>query len=236
MDLSKNENRIPFEGMLLFFVLFFPAVYASGFPAMTATVEVIPFSITRELGRTLTYSLPSLILLWYLASDRSVSKISKFSSPSVFLKRLRKKDFFTFAVALPGLILINVSISTLLSIVSHAYSLPMPPGIGAPGNAPGWAVMVISSLGTGYLEESYFRYYLLSKLRRTLPGTMPRVFLSTFLFAICHMNNGPFAVLNAALAGLFLSMLFIRYRSLHGIAWAHAVHNMFVYTMGIFIL
>jgi len=255
MDLSKNENRenapglheplvrkieiphrIPFEGILLFFVLFFPAVYASGFSGITWP-ETIPFSIVRELGRTLTYSIPSLVLLWYLASDRSVSKISKFISPASweFKKNLRKKDFFIFAVGLPGLILINISISTLLSIASRAYGLPSPPRMEAPVNALGWAVMIISCLGTGYLEESYFRYYLLSKLRRTLPSPKVRVFLATFLFAICHIHNGPFAVLNAALAGIFLSALFIRYRSLHGIAWAHAVHNMFVYSMGAFI-
>jgi membrane protease YdiL (CAAX protease family) len=95
--------------------------------------------------------------------------------------------------------------------------------------------MVISSHGTGYLEESYFRYYLLAKLRRALPKPTARIFLSTFLFSICHMYEGPWAVLNAAMAGFFLSVLFIRYRSLHGVSWAHAAHNMFVYTMGIFL-
>ena len=232
MELSKNQNRLPFEGMLLFFVLFFPAIYASGFTGRFDAIEAIPFSIIRELGRTLTYSLPSLALLWYLASNRSMNLDLLSALKQV---KLRKKDFISFAVGLPGLIIINISISILLSIVSQAYGLPMPPRIGAPVNALGWIVMVFACLGTGYLEESYFRYYLLTKLRRTLPSPKVRVFLSTFLFAMCHMYEGPFAVLNAALAGIFLSVLFIRYRSLHGIAWAHAAHNMFVYSMGIFI-
>jgi len=232
MELSKKENRIPFEGMLLFFVLFFPAIYASGFSGGHDPVETVPFSIIRELGRTLTYSLPSLFLLWYLATDRNLN----IKPLLLFTKKtFRKKDFVSFAIGLPGLILINVSISILLSIVAQAYGLPLPPRIEAPVNALGWIVMVIACLGTGYLEESYFRYYLLTKLRRTLPSPRARVFLSTFLFAICHMYEGPWAVLNAALAGIFLSVLFVRYRSLHGIAWAHAAHNMFVYSMGIFI-
>jgi len=235
MKLSKNagslpnENNLPFEGILLFFVLFFPAIFAFGFAGRPVPVQTIPFSITRELSRTLVYSIPSLILIWYLVSGRNAFKISRF-----FPLKPRKKDVFTFAVGLPGLIFINISISTLLSIVAQAYGLPLPPRIEAPVNVLGWVVMIFACLGTGYLEESYFRYYLLVKLRRTLPGTKARIFLSTFLFAICHIYNGPWAVLNAAVAGVFLSVLLIRYRSFHGIAWAHAVHNMFVYTMGIF--
>ena len=230
------KNKIPFEGLLLFFVLFFPAIYASGFSERLEPVETIPFSTIRELARTLTYSLPSLVLLWYLVSDRGLAKNKSFFP---FINKnnhkcLRKKDFFTFAVCLPGLIIINISVSTLFSIISQAYGYALPPRIEAPGNALGWIAMVLSCLGTGYLEESYFRYYLLSKLRRTLPKPIVRVFLSAFLFSICHMYEGPWGVLNAALAGIFLSVLFLRYRSLHGIALAHAAHNMFVYTMGIF--
>jgi len=233
MELSKNENRSLFEGMLLFFVLFFPAIYVYGFSGKPGSIETIPFSTIRELGRTVTYSIPSLILLWYLALDRNLN-ISRFSVTNI--KNFRKKDFISFAIGLPGLIIINISISILLSIVSQAYGLPMPPRIEAPVNAWGWIVMFFACLGTGYLEESYFRYYLLTKPRRTLPSPVGRILLSTFLFSICHMYEGPWGVLNAALAGLFLSVLFIRYRSLHGIAWAHAAYNMFVYTMGIFII
>ena len=232
MELSKTENRIAFEGLLLFFVLFFPTIYTSGFSRIPDSVETIPFSIIRELGRTLTYSLPSLILLWYLASGKGELKSMGFSS--LKFRNLRKKDFLTFAVCLPCLIFINISIATLLFIVSQAYGLALPPRIEAPGNVLGWIVMAFYCFGTGYLEESYFRYYLLSKLRRTLPKPIVRIFLSAFLFSLCHMYEGPWGVLNAALAGILLSVLFIRYRSLHGIAWAHAVHNMFVYIMGVF--
>jgi membrane protease YdiL (CAAX protease family) len=61
-----------------------------------------------------------------------------------------------------------------------------------------------------------------------------RVLFSTVLFSLCHIYEGPWGILNAVLAGIFLSVLFNRYRSIHGIAWAHAAYNMFVYTIGIF--
>jgi len=54
------------------------------------------------------------------------------------------------------------------------------------------------------------------------------------LFSLCHVYEGPWGILNAVLAGIILSLLFIRFRSLHGIAWAHGAYNIFVYTMGNF--
>jgi membrane protease YdiL (CAAX protease family) len=94
--------------------------------------------------------------------------------------------------------------------------------------------MILSCLGTGYLEESYFRYYLLIKLEIPVPNAAMRAALSTALFSLCHMYEGPWGILNAVIAGLFLSALFVRFRSLHGVALAHAFYNMFVYVMGNF--
>ena len=94
--------------------------------------------------------------------------------------------------------------------------------------------MAISCILTGYLEESFFRFYLLQKLEVCGALVLPRIFFATLLFAYCHAYEGLWGVLNAVLAGLLLSVLFERYRSLHGIAIAHAFYNAFVYAMGIF--
>jgi membrane protease YdiL (CAAX protease family) len=102
----------------------------------------------------------------------------------------------------------------------------------APVSVFGWIVMVFSCLGTGYLEESYFRYYLLTKLEKQQPRALIRIIFSTILFSSCHIYEGPWGVINAMLAGFLLSWLFNRYRSLHGIAWAHGAYNIFVYFMG----
>ena len=231
MELSKGENnRFPLEGLILYFVLFFPGIYATGFSGEIEPIGTIPFSTVRELGRTLTYTIPSLALLWYLISDRKQMTFS-----SLIPKNLRKKVLFPFTIGLPGLILIGLGISLLISLFSQAQGPTPPPKVEAPGNIWGWIVMVFSCLGTGYLEESYFRYYLLTRLRRQLPEPAKRIILSTLLFSLCHIYEGPWGVLNALLAGILLSALFIRYRSLHGIAWAHGAYNIFVYAMGHFI-
>ena len=215
------------ELLILYFVLFFPRVFNSSFSDLTPLVESIPFSIARELSRTLTYTIPAIALIWYLISDKKGLSAIKTEKP-------QKQDILTFSVGLPGLILTGLCISFLVMLFSGNQGLTPPPKVEAPVNIPGWIVMVFSCLGTGYLEESYFRYYLLTTLEKSLPRASLRIIISTALFSFCHVYEGPWGIFNAVLAGLILSFLFIRYRSLHGIAWAHGAYNMFVYIMGSF--
>lgn len=237
MDLSKGRYpTISLEPLILYFVLFFPGIYASGFSfefsARVESPEAISFSALRELGRTITYTIPSLALLWYLILDKK--PISKEYLSLLNLKRFQKQAIISFAAGLPGLITIGLFISFLISLFIQAKGLPPPPKVEAPHNAWGWIIMVLSCIGTGYLEESYFRYYLLTKLTNLLLNPAKRVILSTFLFSLCHIYEGPWGILNALLAGILLSVLFVRYKSLHSIAWAHAGYNAFVYVMGNF--
>ena len=215
------------EPLILYFVLFFPGVYNLPFSGGMPLPEVIQFSIFRELGRTVTYTLPSLALLWYLISDRKGFQALAGEKP-------QKSDFFTLSAGLPGLILIGLGISFLVLHFPDYQGLTPPPRVEVPINAAGWIVMVFSCLGTGYLEESFFRYYLLNVLEKPVPNSIFRIILSTALFSLCHIYEGPWGILNAVLAGILLSVLFVRFRSLHGIAWAHGCYNIFVYIMAIF--
>ena len=214
------------EALILYFVLFFPGIYLSGLSLAAEAIDTIPFLTFRELGRTLTYTLPSIALIWYIIGKK---KLSAFIS-----RGFRKKDFIAFFAGFSGLVLISLSISFLVSFFLQYYDfIPAPPKIEAPVNPIGWTVLVFSCLCTGYLEESFFRYYLLTRYEKTIQTTT-RVILSTFLFSLCHIYEGPGGFINAVLAGILLSALFIRYKSLHGIAWAHCAYNVFVYVMGIF--
>ena len=215
------------EALILYFVLFFPRMTDASFSILIPMAETIPFSILRELSRSLTYTLPSLALIWYLLSSKKGFFALKTEKPQL-------RDLYSLAAGLPGLILIGLGISSLELLFQGYEGITLPPKVEAPVNTIGWIVMVISCLGTGYLEESYFRYYLLTTLEKLLPQAVFRVILSTVLFSLCHVYEGPWGILNAVLAGILLSLLFVRFRSLHGIALAHGAYNIFVYTMGNF--
>ena len=214
------------EALILYFVLFFPAIRAPS-PDLLAqgigAAGTIPFSAMALLGRTLTYTLPATALILYL--------ISRGGPQPVDIRRAApgKQDILPFAISLPCLIIIGMFIAFL---VSRFAGETAPPVIEGPHTFAGWAAVVLACLGTGYLEEIYFRHYLLTRLENIIPRTAVRVLFSTALFAFAHIHYGPWGLLNAAVAGLFLSVVFLRYRSLHGIALAHAGYNMFVFFMG----
>jgi membrane protease YdiL (CAAX protease family) len=208
-----------FESLILYFVLFFPGTLS---PWVEPLPGSISFSIAGELSRTLTYTLPSLALLWYLILGKT--------RPAAFAgEKPGKGDFYSFIIGFPALIAIGLVLSLLISLFAGASP---PPRIEPPASVPGWIVMFFSCIATGYLEESYFRFYLLKKmaaLSSGVPGMILRAALSTALFAICHIYEGPWGIANAILAGAALSALFERYKSLHGIALAHGAYNAFVY-------
>jgi membrane protease YdiL (CAAX protease family) len=129
----------------------------------------------------------------------------------------------------------------------------------APGEPAAWILMILSCFSTGYLEETYFRRYLLDRFLQPKPGTLaaktlspetrglaavagtlyaktgpiPGILVSTALFSLCHIYEGPWGVINAALAGSLLSLIYVHYGALHGLAWAHGLYNIFIYANGV---
>jgi len=223
-------------------VLFFPGILIR--PStdwLVQGIQAIPFSIYRELGHMLTYTLPSLALLLYLIyggegrqTNIHLDAAAELPGKKSFsgLKDIApgKQDIVPFVIGFPVLVITGLFIAFMIPLFTAAAA---PPRIEGPYNFIGWLIVILACLGTGYLEEIYFRYYLLSRLEKAVPRTAVRVIFSTALFALCHMHDGLWGVLNAAIAGLFLSALFLKFRSLHGIALAHAGYNMFVYFMGV---
>ena len=184
---------------------------------------MITFSVNRELARIFLYNIPSFALIWYLMLQKKNLRAWGLGFPG-------RKDFFSLLVTFPGLVLIGLAISLISPLFTD---LPPGPGIGAPENFAGWAVMLFACISTGYLEESFFRFYLLAIPGG--PGMKPGrlVFVSTLLFSLCHAYEGPWGILNAVLAGTFLAQVFLHHRSLHGIALAHGFYNAVVYALGV---
>jgi len=132
-----------------------------------------------------------------------------------------------FAIAFPGLIIIGV----LAALAARFFGIlpdTMPP---APEGAAAWAVTALTALTVGYLEEGYFRAYLLPRLEGAGIRAAEAVIAGTALFALCHAWEGPGGIINAALAGLFLSLLWMKFKSLHGLALAHALYNVAAYAV-----
>jgi membrane protease YdiL (CAAX protease family) len=207
------------EPFILYWVLFFriPAGSAPGEGA--AGANALEFSLAGEAARILLYTLPSLALVWYLLLKAKTLR-------AMGVKLPQKKDFAVASMAFLALTLIGVTIS----LVSAKFGETLLQSLG-PQTVTAWAVLVISCLSSAYLEESYFRFYLLSKKEEMGLGPHRAALFSTLLFSVCHIYEGPWGFLNAALSGVVLAYVFLRFRSLHGVAAAHALYNILAYVL-----
>jgi membrane protease YdiL (CAAX protease family) len=110
--------------------------------------------------------------------------------------------------------------------------LPAPPVLVRPSGLGGWLVLGVFCLGTGYLEEGYFRVYLETRLSAGGLTPLPRLAIACGLFTLCHLYQGPVGLCNAALAGLFLLLVYRKTGTLHGLALGHGCYNILVYAFG----
>ena len=205
------------EPLILYWVLFFRI--SAGVAEPGGPVE---FSLIKETARIIMYSIPSLALIWYL-----LLKVKSLRDWGITYPQ--KKDIVPALLAFPSLFLIGITVSLVSPFVD---GIPASPKFLPPQTAFSWIILVISCLSGAYLEESFFRFYLLSKRKELGLGPYRAILVSTLLFSLCHVYEGPWGFLNAALSGILLAYIFLRFRSLHGISIAHALYNILVYALG----
>lgn len=86
-------------------------------------------------------------------------------------------------------------------------------------------LILITSLIIGYFEELYFRVYLLTEFCGSPAGTAGIIGISSLLFALGHVYQGPVGILGTFLIGTFLAYRYLRRHSWHEIAVAHGLYN-----------
>ena len=213
----KSNMGIYFEVLILYIVLF-----VAGSVAQAG--GMISFSVTEELSRLFLYSIPSLALIWYL-----LLKVKRLKKWGIDLPG--KKDLFAGLISLPSLLLIGFAIAF---VTSQFGGTPVEEGPDLPSSVPGWIILFVSCISTGYLEESFFRFYILSRREELKLSVTSALLFSTMAFSACHIYEGPWGFLNSFLAGILLCFIFLRYKSLHGIAIAHGLYNFIAYALGAF--
>jgi len=202
------------ETLILYAVLFL----AGGGYLPAGQKALTDFSLTAEFARIFLYNAPSLALIWYLLAKAKPLKDLDIHPG--------KRDLLPGFLALPGLLIIGFIIAFLSNYIDKTSAQIL---FFSPSTAAGWIVLSISCLSSGYLEESFFRFYLLSRREELKLGSASALVLSTALFSICHIYEGPWGFLNSVLSGTLLCFLFLRYKSLHGIAITHGLYNITAY-------
>ncbi|MCL2765029.1 MAG: CPBP family intramembrane metalloprotease [Treponema sp.] len=200
------------ESAILYILLFF-----SG-PAARFAGGTAGFSAAAEILKLFFHLIPSLALIWYI--------LFKTWKLEYRIIRPGKKDIVSGLIALPCLLLTGFAITFVSAYFTGASAQAV---FYSPVSAADWIVLCFVCIFAAYLEESFFRFYLLSRRQELNLNASSALVLSVALFSICHINEGPWGFLNAALCGTILGFIFLRYNSLHGIAVAHALYNITVY-------
>ena len=207
------------EAFLLYLIIFFSQSLLGELTAK-GNIETIAFSIPMLIFSILIYCVPSLFLIWFLLYRKKRAEYR--------LKKPKINDLYSGLTALPALLLTGLLIGIISAITG---SVPTEPQIASPSSPSGWMILCVYCLFSAYLEESYFRFYLLSK-KEELNLTVPfALIISALLFGICHIYEGFWGFLNALIAGLLLGGIFLKYKTIHGIAAAHALYNITAFVL-----
>jgi len=209
--------RIYIEALILYIVLFF-----SGFAGIILnTTADQGFSVQAELIKTFLYSIPSIAIIWYL-----LSRVKPIKNWNI---KPGKNDLVSGFITYPCLLITGFTVSLIYSYINKSETAAVL--LYSPVTAAGWVVLVFSCICAAYLEETFFRFYLLSRREELKLKTAAAVTLSVLLFSICHIYSGPWGVLNSFLSALILSIIFLRYKSIHGIAIAHGLYNITAFVL-----
>jgi len=202
------------EALLLYVILFLSGSAA----AISSANELFEFSTSGEIARILMHSIPSLAMIWYL-----MLKVKRLKEWNI---KPGKADFFPALITFPCLLITGFVIAFAASYVSGTSAQII---LYSPSTVFQWIILCISCLTSAYAEESFFRFYILARKNEFNLSATQAFVLSTVLFSICHIYEGPWGFLNAVISGMILAFVFLRYKSFHGIAIAHSMYNIAVY-------
>lgn len=206
------------EFALLFAVLFLPGMIAQGSAVDPRAFEDLFYHL-----QLLATAVPQILLVITFSELRRRGSAHRFG-----WVRPSPRDAITALAGIAGTWLVV----GVISVVAGALT-------GTPGGAAArveWSfdrpelipLVLVSTLAIGYREEVFYRAYIADRAAEARVNPRPALALGAALFAAGHLYQGIMGFVIALAIGLFLGELYLRTRSLHGIAVAHGIYNLLV--------
>lgn len=203
---------------LLFAVLFLPGMISQAEAVSPEAFERVMYHI-----QILAVSIPQVLLVVWFGDLRRPG-----SSRAYGFRKPEARDITATVIALAA----SWASVWLLSVALSAA------GINGEAIEPGveWTfgrqelipLAFLSTLAIGYREEIFFRAFIADRAEEA--GTDPKIALAAaaFIFALGHLYQGVLGFIVSLTIGLVLAAVYLRTRSLHGIAIAHGLYNLVV--------
>jgi len=207
---------IHIEALILFILIFLSrsTILITGVP-----VEAGSFSAKTELAKLFLFYIPSLALIWHL--------ISKSGKIDIRTAGFKKKDLPAGLITLLCLLITGTAVAFAAAHTGGNSAQT----VVRPSTVFDWITLCFFCIILAYLEESYFRFYILTNRKELNLNKVSALALSVALFSICHISGGLWSFINAFIGGSILGFLFLRYNSFQGIAVAHSLYNIAAYAV-----
>jgi membrane protease YdiL (CAAX protease family) len=213
-----------FAEILLFFAAFFlPGYAAQGLfsPPETATNLLMLQSVLAGV--------PQFLLMAWVVTARDRTAPARWG-----FVRVEPRD------AVRVVLLVLACFAAVVPFVILLVALP-PDAVRALGRGYRWGlqsaaqipVAVLFGLTAGYREEFFFRAYLLGRMDELGVAVPGAVTVSTAVFCLGHVYEGPLAVAVTAALGVLLCAAWLRWKNLHVVAVAHGAYNTLVLCAGL---
>ncbi len=218
-----KPTRAVTEALLLFLAFFLPGFVAQA--AMRSAGAVT----TLGLLQSVVAGVPQFLLMASIAGARG-----PWSSPRWGLVPFGARDGLVTALLVLACFALAVPFFALVTSLPPHWTKGFVSGyrwgLQGPSQIP---VALLFSLTAGYREEFYFRAYLLQRMEEMGAGNAAAIALSTGLFCIGHVYEGPLGVFVAAVLGLVFALAYKKRKNLHIIAIAHGLYNTLVLSLSL---
>ncbi len=124
----------------------------------------------------------------------------------------------------------GLCVGALLVGIGGVFSLLKSP-VPAVISASSFSFAVVLIVSAAFVEEVFYRSYIIALLQRMELHSIFVVVFSAFLFAIGHVSDVITSVLFAFSAGIILSLFMLFRNSLWANTLAHVAYNMLLYTI-----
>lgn len=102
---------------------------------------------------------------------------------------------------------------------------------------PAAKLFLMAVLISPIIETIIFQFAIIELLKKKIPSTFSRGFISALIFGICHISNSQYSIYFATIGGLYLSWGYnhwsaqSRSKAIISTASQHAIFNLIVYTV-----
>ena len=214
-----NTKRIVIEALLIF-----SAFFLTGFLVQTQTTAR-PEDMMSVMSFALVMAVPQILLILYILYVQDKRSLEDFG-----IVRLSIRDPLRILLVYLGmcaLILTAASVVQLLpdtarELIGEGYRWSLKDAFQLP-------LALVFCIVSAYREELFFRSYLLTRLGQLGVAPQFAIAATALLFSAGHLYAGWGGAAGAALQGILLAVVFLKFRSIHTIAIAHGLYNFSIF-------